>query len=263
MVNVAARKKLVQEYYSRRAEDYDKQKIRTWESKLGFGDKVFEDLIDSLAGLDDKHVLEACAGTGRTSLPLLERARPWLVGLDFSKEMLKVASAKLSPHRMRFNLVLGDAEHLPFEAEIFDALICMSALHYFAFPGRCLAEFLRVLHVKGVFVFGDLTLHQGDGRRFLNKLERTVSYVHEGYMKPSEIKNKLENIGFSCSSMNTVAHRKTFDSLIEDKARYFGVKPEAIHQCIEDSSLDEKKMYALDSDGLTLYYTLITSVKEA
>lgn len=261
-MNVAARKRLVQEYYSRRAGSYDEQKARSWKSRRGFGDDVFEGLFDSLPELGDKPVLEACIGTGRTSLPLLEKVKPWLVGLDLSKEMLKVASAKLSRHKERCSLVIGDAEHLPFKDRAFDALICTSAMHYFVSPRDCLAEFSRIMRAKGVFICGDLTLHERDGRGFLNKLEKTVSHAHEGYLRPSEIQAALEHDGFRISSVKTVPYRKSFDSLIEDKARYFGVKPEALDEYARAASADEREMYTLGSRELTLYYTLIVSVKK-
>jgi ubiquinone/menaquinone biosynthesis C-methylase UbiE len=262
-MKATARKRLVQEYYSRRAKDYDRQKIRTWNSKQGFGAKVLEGLIDSLAGLKDKRVLGACVGTGRTGLPLLEKVKPWLIGLDLSREMLSAANTKLSLHKDRFNLAMGDAENLPFKDKAFDALICTSALHYFASPEKSLGEFSRVLCMRGVFVYGDLTLHELDNRGFLNKLERTVSHTHEGYLKPSEINNMLGGGGFIVSSINTVAYRKPFNSLIEDKAKYFGVKPEALQKCLCNASAKERELYALSSDELTLYYTLIKSMKEA
>lgn len=256
------RKRLVQKYYSRRARDYDRQKARTWQSKRGFGEVVFEELFDFLSELEDKPVLEVCVGTGRTSLPLLKKRKPWLVGLDLSREMLKVAEVKLSPHKERCSLVMGDAEHLPFRNESFSTVICTSAMHYFVSPGRSLDEFSRILCAKGIFIYGDLTLHERDRKGLLNKLEKTVSPAHEGYLKPSEVKTLLKNTGFQISSINTVPYRKPFTSLVEDKAKYFGVKPETLDKCVYAASADERKMYALDSDELTLYYTVIRSEKE-
>lgn len=45
MDNVA-RKKIVQEYYSKRAKDYDRQKIRTWRSTQGFGNEIVNEVLD-------------------------------------------------------------------------------------------------------------------------------------------------------------------------------------------------------------------------
>lgn len=261
-MRMVAHKRLVQEYYSRRAKDYDRQKIRTWKLRQGFSDEVFQGLIDSLTGLKSKPVLEACVGTGRTALPLLENVKPWLVGLDFSKEMLNVANAKLLSWKRKFSPAMGDAECLPFRSEAFNAVICTSALHYFAKPEKILAEFLRVLHAKGVFVYGDLTLHERDSLGFLNRLENTASKVHKGYLKPSKIRSMLEDSGLHVYSTDTIVYRKPFNSLIEDKATYFGVNPAAISKCVRTASSDEKALYGLSNDGLDLYYTLIKAVKD-
>jgi ubiquinone/menaquinone biosynthesis C-methylase UbiE len=261
-MSATARKRLIQEYYSRRAKNYDKQKIRTWKSKQGFGDEVFSKLINSLTGLEGKPVLEVCMGTGRTSLPFLRKISPWLVGLDLSKEMLKVAKEKMCPFKERISLILGDAENLPFGDGAFDALICTSAMHYFGYPEKSLAEFSRVLREKGVFVYGDLTLHELDEQGFLDRLERTVSLAHKNYFRPSEMRKMLEDNGFRASCADTVAYRKAFNYLIEDKGRYFGVKPEAINECVRAASPDERKLYSLSNDEITLFYTLIKTIKK-
>jgi ubiquinone/menaquinone biosynthesis C-methylase UbiE len=261
-VDSTGRKKLIQQYYSRRARAYDSQKARTWKSNQGFGDEVFEGLFDSLEGLEDRPILEACIGTGRTSLPLLEQVKPWLVGLDLSREMLEVAQAKLSRYKERCNPIMSDAEHLPFRNGAFEALICTSVMHYFVSPEEILDEFSRILRAKGVFIIGDLTLHERDNRGFLNKLERTVSHAHGSYLRSSEIETMLNDHGFQVLSIKTIAYTKPFVSLIEDKAKYFGLKPETLNRCVREASADERKMYALGTDEFTLHYTLIKSEKE-
>lgn len=39
-------KKIVQEYYSKRNRDYDKQKMRTWKSETGFEDSLLDKMVD-------------------------------------------------------------------------------------------------------------------------------------------------------------------------------------------------------------------------
>jgi ubiquinone/menaquinone biosynthesis C-methylase UbiE len=257
------RKKVIQEYYSKRSKNYDKQKRRTWKSGKGFDDEIVDTIVGAVRVSENSVVLEVCVGTGRTSLPLLKRVETHLVGLDLSKEMLKTAKEKMSSCKKRFDLVLGDAEHLPFKEEIFDAVICTSAMHYFTDPDQYLARFSRVLKEKGSFVYGDLTLHESDELGFLNRLERTVSHAHESYMKPSEAKTMLENQGFDVCEMRTFAYRKPIDYLMEDKGSYFGVKPQALHELLQTASENERNLYSADGNELTLYYTIITAVKES
>jgi ubiquinone/menaquinone biosynthesis C-methylase UbiE len=256
------RKKLIQRYYAVRAKDYDRQKSRTWKSPVGFGMDVADELLDALKGFDGKLVLEVGVGSGRNTLLLLGRTQPWFVGLDMSREILIEAKTKLAFSKSCVDLVLGDAEHPPFVDTVFDALICMSTMHYFVFQQEMLARFSEMLKGNGVFVFGDLTMHESDTGGFLNRLEKTVSKAHGTYHKPSEIKRMLEACEFRISRMNTIAYGKTFAALMEDKGAYFGVKPEALKKCIEEANSTEKTLYSVSDDVLTLFYTIATAAKK-
>lgn len=262
-METTARKKIVQEYYSKRAKDYDRQKTRTWKSEQGFGAEVLNEVIEALAAFEDKRVLEVGVGSGRIGFPLLKRVKPCFVGLDLSKEMLQLAKAKMASHNKELNTVLGDAESLPLVDEVFDAAICISAMHYFSDSEACLTEFSRVLKENGVFVYGDLTLHELDNCGFLDALEKTLSYAHARYVKPSEMKRLLENRGFRISRMKVIPYGKSFQSLMEDKGKYFDVKPDALDECAQRATVEEKRLYSIGRSGLTLFYTLITASKES
>jgi len=256
-------KKLIQEYYSKRAEDYDRQKSRTWKAVQGFSNEVTDAIVQALLDCRNKHVLEVCVGTGRTSFSILEKIKPDFVGLDLSKEMLEATKAKMQTHKHVFDLAQGDAECLPFVDEIFDALVCTSAMHYFSNPEKIVAESGRVLCQNGCFVYGDLTLHELDGRHFLDRLERTISRAHASYNKPSEVSKMLRKTGFLVlQQITTIPYRKSFQALIEDKGRYFGVTREALDKCIQEAPEDERKLYSIDGDGLTLFYTVIRALKQ-
>lgn len=260
-MNDIAHKKIVQEYYSKRARDYDRQKARTWRSEIGFGASIISSIMKALAGLENKPVLEVGVGSGRLGFPLLEKVKPCLVGLDLSREMLKLTRTKMSTYKQKFGLILGDAEHLPFVNGVFDAIICISTMHYFASPERSLAEFTRTLKDKGIFVYGDLTMHELDNRCFLDTLEKTTSKAHARYCKPSEMKGLLENHGFCVSKIEVFPYRKSYRALMEDKGKYFAVKPNALQDCLRGATADEKRLYSIGNDKLTLFYTLITALK--
>jgi len=256
-----ARKKIIREYYLKRSGDYDEQKRRTWKSGKGFGDEIIDALVDAVRVSENPVVLEVCMGTGRTSLPLLKRVKMHLVGLDLSKEMLETAKEKMFSCKKRFDLILGDAEHLPFKENVFDAVICTSAMHYFDDPAHYLVGLSRVIRKNCPFIYGDLTLHESDELSFLNRLERTVSHAHERYLKPSEAKAVLESQGLHLSKTETFAYRKTLEHLMEDKGTYFQVKPQTLRDILKTASKKERKLYSINSKELTLYYTIIVSVK--
>jgi len=256
------RKKTVQEYYRKRAMDYDQQKSRTWQSERGFGAEIIDEVINALSALKGKEVLEVGVGSGRIAQPLISEVEPYFVGLDLSREMLKSAKTKLSPHRRSVNLVLGDAEHLPFTENAFDAIICMSTMHYFADQRAIVADFRDRLKRPGVFVYGDLTLHELDNRGFLDRMERLLSKPHAKYYKPDEMKKLLEKQGFQVPKTRTVPYRKSYEALIEDKGRYFGVKREALQEFVSKATPEEQELYGLGKNEMTLFYTLITALKD-
>ncbi len=99
-------------------------------------------------------------GTG-TGVYLLDAARhgSHAVGLDFSKEMLQVLARKISEEDVRnyADLVLGDAECLPFKEESFSKVVCNTALEFVPRPEEAVFEFSRVLKADGMAVIGILT----------------------------------------------------------------------------------------------------------
>jgi ubiquinone/menaquinone biosynthesis C-methylase UbiE len=256
------RKKVVQAYYSQRACDYDKQKSRTWKSMLGFKAKILDEIVHTMRQLKDRVALEVGVGSGRTALPLMRKMPLELVGIDLSKEMLNIAKLKMSVYKQRFSLLIGDAEHLPFHNDAFNAVICMSTLHYFEFPKTCLQEFSRVLKRNGVLVYGDVTPHEQDDKGFLDRLEKTISHAHGKYWKPSEMKKLMESCGFRVDKVKVVPYKKSYKALIEDKARYFGVEPRFLYERLNEATEKERTLYGIENDRMTLFYTLIQGTKQ-
>ena len=92
-------------------------------------------------------VLDLAAGTGTSSQPFYERGAV-VVPCDFSLGMLKEGKRRL-PH---LPFVAGDAMHLPFADESFDAVTISFGLRNVADPQVALAELLRVTKPGGKLV---------------------------------------------------------------------------------------------------------------
>ena len=257
-----AHKKIVQSYYSKRADDYDKQKIRTWKSKLGFEAKILNEAVNAVFQVRDRLVLEVGVGSGRVALPLMKEIAVRFVGLDISKQMLQIAQKKISAYKQEFSLLLGDSEYLPFRNNVFGAIICTSTLHYFSFAKPSLKEISRVLKKGGIFLYGDVTMHELDHDKFLDKLEKTISYAHEKYSRPSEIENLIENCRIKVDKVEVIPYEKSYIALIEDKAQYFNVKPQNLHQKLGEATGNERRLYSIKKNQMTLFYTLIKGIKQ-
>lgn len=91
--------------------------------------------------------LDIACGSGRLASELLRRVggSGLVVGLDFSREMLRIAATEQPAVR----LVRGDALALPFPDAGFDALTMAFGLRNLADPAGGLREMLRVLRPGG------------------------------------------------------------------------------------------------------------------
>jgi MPBQ/MSBQ methyltransferase len=104
-----------------------------------------------LAALDDRglRTLDVGAGTGFSSEGIVEHVDPTAVTLlDQSPDQLRRAGLKQD--LAGCNLVLGDAERLPFEEDAFDRYVSCGSIEYWPDPQRAIAEAYRVLRPGGV-----------------------------------------------------------------------------------------------------------------
>jgi ubiquinone/menaquinone biosynthesis C-methylase UbiE len=92
-------------------------------------------------------ILDVGTGTGRISVPLLERGAD-LVGCDLSPKMLRRMVEKHPAAR----LAQADASRLPFPAARFDAALTVHVLHLIAPWREALREIRRVLVPGGVYL---------------------------------------------------------------------------------------------------------------
>lgn len=107
-------------------------------------------LMQAVAPQRNPLVLDVAAGTGRLSLALLRHTHfnGRVIGVDFSRRMLRIAAAKLGDDP-RAPLVWCPAEALPFPDDTFDAVTCLEALEFMERPAAVIAEITRVLRPGG------------------------------------------------------------------------------------------------------------------
>ncbi len=88
-------------------------------------------------------VLSVGCGTGDEFIYLKNNGIVNIVGTDFSAPFLYLAKGKC------LNLVLCDAEKLPFKDTCVDKIICLNLIEYLNSPTLCLREIFRVLKKNG------------------------------------------------------------------------------------------------------------------
>ena len=103
-------------------------------------------------------VLDVGCGTGTFSAMLVGSNLPArVVGLDYAPAMCEVAARKANQAQasscMRF--LTGDAEHLPFRSDSFDAVTCSNSFHHYPHQERAIGEMFRILRPGGRLVVAD------------------------------------------------------------------------------------------------------------
>ena len=106
--------------------------------------RVVEKLQPLLAA--DARVLDVGCGTGDLSIEIFEKTAAQVVGIDFCRPMLEVASEKAP----RLPFIEGDALRLPFADGFFDGVTIGFALRNLSSVEAGLAELRRVLRPQGV-----------------------------------------------------------------------------------------------------------------
>jgi demethylmenaquinone methyltransferase/2-methoxy-6-polyprenyl-1,4-benzoquinol methylase len=95
-----------------------------------------------------QRILDVATGTGLVAMRLAARGAV-VVGVDQSEEMLAQARIRLGTRARGVELVLGEAERLPFADGEFDALTFTYLLRYVDDPAMTLRELARVVRPGG------------------------------------------------------------------------------------------------------------------
>jgi len=102
--------------------------------------------------LSGARILDVACGTGDLSFTLFESGKARIVGIDFCRPMLEVASSKALKRRSKVSFIEGDALSLPFLNGSFEAVTIAFGLRNLASVGDGFAELFRVLKPGGKVV---------------------------------------------------------------------------------------------------------------
>lgn len=102
--------------------------------------KMVEAYRNKLAG---KRMVSVCCGDGFEA-EYFARLGAEIVALDISSEATKVTKRKLALHPSSSDVIVGDAEHLPFKSKSFDCGLVFDGLHHLCHPVIGIYELNRV-----------------------------------------------------------------------------------------------------------------------
>jgi len=153
--------------------------------------------------------LEVGCGSGHFTVVAAKNAT-YVVGLDSSESMLKVARARLEVTKNVLTL-RADCEELPFPRSGFDTVLMTNVLMYVN-ASKALSECQRVLRPNGVLILAQFSFQ---GTRWMDVLRRVVGTILRFGIPPfgrneyslNKLARTLRENGFSNQSTRLVGGR--------------------------------------------------------
>ena len=102
-------------------------------------------------------VADIAIGTGANVPFIYEKIGPdgEIFGIDISREMLNKCRKNLDKWKIDADLILGNAEQLPYKDNSFDAVLCFGIFNHVDNPDGLLKEIMRVAKPGAKIVIGD------------------------------------------------------------------------------------------------------------
>ena len=128
-----------------------------WKMAERFGQEVARKLSER--GYEGGRILDAGCGFGATNLVLANRfPASEVVGIDLSEPLLRLArqAAEAADLGQRVQFEKADVQQIPYEDDLFDAVINVNMVHLVEDPIRMLDEIERVLAPGGFLYVADL-----------------------------------------------------------------------------------------------------------
>lgn len=176
-----------------------------------FNDERILARIREAAGLTrQSRALDVACGPGIVAAALAQDAGE-VVACDITPEMLTRAARRCAEAGLaNVRCMLGQAEELPFDDGVFDAVVARSALHHFPRPDVALAEMARVLRPSGRVVIVDvMSAEDPEASMLHNALEILRDQSHVRMPSRSELLAHLQQAGLEVKAVaEWINHRE-------------------------------------------------------
>lgn len=120
----------------------------------------------------DYRVLDVACGTGELSIAIKSESErngknAEIIGIDFNKDMLRIAKEKIKRNKMDIKFQIGDALDMKFRSNSFDVVVSSFAMRDFDDLRKFVRECHRVLAKGGNVVLVDMSKPDGRVMNFL------------------------------------------------------------------------------------------------
>lgn len=182
------------------------------------GCKATEKLVELCRIGRDKYVLVVGCGVGVAPCYLAGKHGCRVAGIDISEEMVKRSKerAKREGVEDRVEFRTADAQHLPFEDDTFDAVICESVNAFISNRPGALSEYVRVAKPGGYVGLNEVTWLKEPPHDLVTYLHRIMGgefLMVEGW------KGLLEDLGLA--EIETLVYKTNVISQWTSEVRQF------------------------------------------
>ena len=174
-------------------------------------EQTYIDAVESLNILPSYKLLELGCGFGRNADVLYSKT-PHLYFVDISESMLRAAREGNS-HRPEIQFFLSEAEHLPFETNTFDRVMCFSVFDAL-FQKEALIEMNRVMNTNGLlYLTGKNSFYFNDDEKALTAEINARAKKHpNSFTHVKTLLAHLSSFGFSlCNSKYYLRRGDTYE----------------------------------------------------
>lgn len=183
MSNTEAKEKTLR-HFNETADDY----TSTHDGR--FVQPMYAPLLTELEHFNSGRLLDIGCGNGDFFGFVKDKGME-LHGIDLAENMVKVAQERYGDIA---DIILADAENLPFQDGMFDIIICNASFHHYIRPKEVLTQMRRVLKDNGVLLIGDPWMPQP----FRGLMNYFTKYSNDGayhYYGTREMKNLMSKCG--------------------------------------------------------------------
>lgn len=202
MSNIEAKEKTLR-HFNETADNY------TSSHDGRFVQPMYAPLLTELENISSGRLLDIGCGNG-DFFGLIKDKEMELHGIDLAENMVKIAQER---YRDIADIILADAESLPYEEGMFDIIICNASFHHYPRPQAVLTQMRRILKNNGILLIGDPWMPQPI-RGFMNYFAK---YSNDGayhYYGSSEMKGLMNKCGLELiNSKRTGKHTILFKAI--------------------------------------------------